>query len=372
MEEKTLIEKERLKKSITKATIIDIIIIVIFSILYYLKQHNLLVHLLNNTLISFCLFSLTLLIICILLKNPKSLYYIAPSESMLFFSTSLVILAESINSLLESIIMTNSHLQLRYYIALWIAILLLIQEILKIRIFTLKKFSLQNYRLFSISIIFITSFSMLFAAILFIFYSKIIATLVGSLLLFLLHSFFKNILPSMYELHDLIDKSKLPDISENSQLLEYEPSIFSKISLAIIDSCSALIIFSYGIAQLFANQYTVILNLNPKSKEFSSIKKLVAEKGIYIDHIEAPHKIFMLSSNQDLFLLVFIITLYITGFVFGKLLQYLYRDIYNGENKIIKDFTDKLVHAKEDKATKKSVSTNKPDNLKSENILKTK
>ena len=131
---------------------------------------------------------------------------------------------------------------------------------------------------------------------------------------------------------------------------KYEPSILSNITLTLIDSFSALIIFSYGVAQLFSKQYTAVLYLKTKSKEFNAIKDLVKEKNIYIDHIEVPQKNFMLSSNENLFLLIFILTLYGSGFILWKLLQYLYRDIYNKEDKSIMSFANKLVKAKEDQS----------------------
>lgn len=241
---------------------------------------------------------------------------------MLFFSTSLIIIMEDVLSSVLSYNHSNNYPPFRFYILFWIIFLLLTHKFSNSKIPKLKGLTLRSYRLFSISIIFISSFFLLFTAIAFIFYSKVIAALVGSLLLFLSHSFFKNILPSMYEIHDLTN----------------------------IDSFSALIIFSYGVAQLFSKQYTAVLYLKTKSKEFNAIKDLVKEKNIYIDHIEVPQKNFMLSSNENLFLLIFILTLYGSGFILWKLLQYLYRDIYNKEDKSIMSFTNKLVKAKEDQS----------------------
>ena len=85
------------------------------------------------------------------------------------------------------------------------------------------------------------------------------------------------------------------------------------------------------------------------------------EKNIYIDHIEVPQKNFMLSSNENLFLLIFILTLYGSGFILWKLLQYLYRDIYNKEDKSIMSFANKLVKAKEDQSQTFSPKNDKSD-----------
>ncbi len=333
-------KKEKLKKIVTISTFLNIISTVIISIIYsYLKCSHHLSWLINKPFISSFLFLLDLFIIFILLKWPKSLYYIVTSELIFFFSASLVYITGNINFLVIYLSKSKNYMHFPVFISLWIILLFLIQEILKLRIFTSEKISSRGYRLFNISIIFITSFFILFAAISFIFYSKVIATLVGSLLLFLSHSFFKNILPSIYEIHDLINSKK-------SLLNEYEPSIISKITLTAIDAFSALIVFSYGIAQLFANQYTVILHLNPKSKDFHSISKLITAKNVYIDHIEVPQRHFMLTSNENLFFIIFIVILYILGFLLWTLLKYLYHDIYNNKDKTIKIFTDKLIKLK--------------------------
>lgn len=345
MKEEKTIEGKKLKEIIDVSKYISIIVITIVSLVYYLLKHYHLTFLLKSkNVISIALFLVTILIIFILLRKPKSLYYIVPSELMLFFSTSLIIIMEDVLSSVLSYNHSNNYPPFRFYILFWIIFLLLTHKFSNSKIPKLKGLTLRSYRLFSISIIFISSFFLLFTAIAFIFYSKVIAALVGSLLLFLSHSFFKNILPSMYEIHDLTNTP------EDSLLHEYEPSILSNITLTLIDSFSALIIFSYGVAQLFSKQYTAVLYLKTKSKEFNAIKDLVKEENIYIDHIEVPQKNFMLSSNENLFLLIFILTLYGSGFILWKLLQYLYRDIYNKEDKSIMSFTNKLVKAKEDQS----------------------
>jgi len=97
-----------------------------------------------------------------------------------------------------------------------------------------------------------------------------------------------------------------------------------------------------------------------KNKKLEIITN-ISEKNIYIDHIEVPQKNFMLSSNENLFLLIFILTLYGSGFILWKLLQYLYRDIYNKEDKSIMSFANKLVKAKEDQSQTFSPKNDKSD-----------
>lgn len=166
-------KKEKLKKIVTISTFLNIISTVIISIIYsYLKCSHHLSWLINKPFISSFLFLLDLFIIFILLKWPKSLYYIVTSELIFFFSASLVYITGNINFLVIYLSKSKNYMHFPVFISLWIILLFLIQEILKLRIFTSEKISSRGYRLFNISIIFITSFFILFAAISFIFYPE--------------------------------------------------------------------------------------------------------------------------------------------------------------------------------------------------------
>ncbi len=92
MKEEKTIEGKKLKEIIDVSKYISIIVITIVSLVYYLLKHYHLTFLLKSkNVISIALFLVTILIIFILLRKPKSLYYIVPSELMLFFQPHLLL-----------------------------------------------------------------------------------------------------------------------------------------------------------------------------------------------------------------------------------------------------------------------------------------
>ncbi len=147
----------------------------------------------------------------------------------------------------------------------------------------------------SIFLVIIFIVTLLFSAIVTIFYSKVIATLIGTLFLFLLHTIIKNVLPILRELD-------YPSLK-----VEYESSILGKIILCLIDISSAFLVFAYGLAQLITNKFTVFLNVKKHSSLYSEISTNISlPKSTYIDHIQDQTLLSMRLSEENKFWLIFI------------------------------------------------------------------
>lgn len=147
----------------------------------------------------------------------------------------------------------------------------------------------------SIFVIILYIVTLLFSAVVAIFYSKVIATLIGTLFLFLSHTIIKDILPILYELDH-------PNLN-----VVYESSILGKIILCIIDTFSAFLAFAYGIAQLATKKYSIFINVNKKSSLYPKIIKNInlSHGTYYIDHIQAQSIQLMKYSEENTFFLVF-------------------------------------------------------------------
>lgn len=156
----------------------------------------------------------------------------------------------------------------------------------------------------SVFLIVVFIVTLLFSAVVTIFYSKIIATLIGTFFLFLFHTIIKDVLPILRELD-------YPSLD-----VEYESSILGKIILCLIDISSAFLVFAYGVAQLITNKFTVFINVKKHSSLYSEITTNInLSKSTYIDHIQAYAPLFMKSSEENIFWLIFIGVFFLEGII---------------------------------------------------------